>query len=81
MITNNTELYTVLDELVAELAQLGASKLVFALETALGVSSLPGEVLGEVRIQLLRVRESRFFENAAVSSKVDASLRYIEEVL
>ena len=81
MITSNAELYTVVDELVAELAELGAREQVFALETALGISSLPGEVLGELKNQLVRIRESPFFRKPSIKSKVDASIEYIEDAL
>ena len=81
MINNNSDLYAVLDELVSVLAELGASELVSALETSLGISSLPGEVLGEIRIRLIRVRESPFFENSTVQSKVSPCIKYIDRVL
>lgn len=48
MISNNSELYDTVRSLIRQLTAAGEVKWSFALSDALSISSVPGEVLGEI---------------------------------
>jgi hypothetical protein len=81
MIRSNQELYGIVTELAKQLGDIGEGRLATGLRDALTVSTLPGEVLGEVRMELQRAVASSAYYRLDIRSRVDDSLRYIDSVL
>lgn len=59
MILSNSDLYVTVKAISEELQQAGEEQWSVALSDALSVSTIPGEVLGEIRLQLQRLRSSQ----------------------
>lgn len=81
MIKNNADLYATVDQLIATLLHEGEQRLASVLRDALGISSLPGEMLGETRVRLKEVRQSPHYRRLDIRSKVDDAVKYIDGVL
>lgn len=81
MITTNQDLYGVVREIIDALKQAGEAELAGDLQGALSISSLPGEVLGETRLQLERVKKSRVSDRVDIRRAVDEAMRYIRSAL
>jgi hypothetical protein len=80
-IQDNRELYAVVLELCESLQELGADALAVDLKGALSVSSLPGEVLGEIRLSLQRIREHEAYARLDVRRRVDDGIAYVDKAL
>ncbi len=80
MITTNIDLYSAVLELSRVPKDTSEVELASELEGTLRISSLPGEILGEVRIQLLRVQDTPM-RRVEVRAKVDEVLRSIGYVI
>jgi len=80
-IRNNADLWASIDGLMAVLSAAGEPRFAAALGRALGISSLPGEILGETRLELRRVRSSPLYSRLDVRARVDEALRYIDSIL
>jgi hypothetical protein len=76
-IKNNQELYATVRELAASLDELGAAQLASELRGALAISSMPGEILGETRLVLQRVRDHEAYQLLAVRRRVDEGIDYV----
>ena len=81
MITTNQELYDVVGDLMNALRKAGEPNLSEGLHSALSISTLPGEVLGEIRLQLERVKGSRPYDQIHIRRAVDEAIRYINGAL
>jgi hypothetical protein len=81
MIGSNDALYTKVEELSQILDRAGEGALASGLRDALAAGSLPGEILGETRIALRRVRTSPLYQRLDVRSRVDEGIRYVDSVL
>jgi len=80
MIRTNNDLYQAVNELIRTLDNTGEQELASGLHDALGISSLPGEILGEIRLQLRRLSES-LCSRIDIQAIVDDSVHYIDSVL
>ena len=60
MISNNNDLYDTIQSLSNQPSDAGAKGWSAALNNALSISSVPGEVLGEIRVQLQKLRSVEF---------------------
>jgi hypothetical protein len=80
-IHDNQELYSVVLDLCKSLKELGANGLAADLQGALSVSSLPGEVLGEIGLSLKRVRDHEAYRRLEVRRRVDDGIAYVERAL
>ena len=76
-ISNNHELYSSVREIAKALEDAGAQNLANELRQALTVSSMPGEVLGEVRLALQRVRSHEIYHRLNVRQHVDEGIEYV----
>ena len=81
MFRDNQELYDVIRALIRTFSEHGEQCFASALSDAMGISSMPGEVLGELRVQLRHARTSQLSTRLDVRSKIDESIRYIDAVL
>jgi hypothetical protein len=80
-ISNNHELYEVVREAVEVLRDAGASELASDLQLALTISSMPGEILGEIRLVLRRIRSHPSYERIDVRRRVDDGMQYLDRAL
>jgi hypothetical protein len=81
MIQSNADLYVTMEQLIATLLREGEVRLASQLRDALGISSLPGEILGETRLQLKEIRRTPYYGRVDIRSKVDEAVKYIDRVL
>lgn len=81
MIGSAGELFEAVGELAAELRRLGDEQAARDLAGALAASTLPGEVLGEVRVELLKVEQSRAAQTVHVRAACKEAIAYIDRVL
>ena len=58
MISNNSELYDAVEKLSKALQNAGQQQWSQSLNDALSISSVPGEILGEIRLQLRNRKET-----------------------
>jgi len=80
-IENNNALYASVRMLCRILDELNATDLVSDLRGTLSVSSLPGEVLGEIRLSLRRVHDHKVYSRVDVGRHVDEGIAYINKTL
>ncbi len=80
-IDNNEKLYETVRELGMALQDAGAADVASELHSALRISSMPGEVLGEVRIALQRVRTHTAYGRLDIRKRVDEGIAYVNRAL
>jgi len=80
-IEDNNALYASVLELCRILEELGATALAGDLRGALSVSSLPGEVLGEIRLSLWRIHDDKVYSRVDVRRQVNEEIAYINKTL
>jgi len=76
-INNNQELYATVREVAASLDEVGATQLSSELRGALAISSMPGEILGETRLVLQRVRDHAAYRRLDIRRRVDEGIEYV----
>ena len=81
MISNNYELYESIGALSQKLRSVGEWKWSSLLDDALSISTLPGEVLGEIRLQLLNLRDSEIPSGLELNAQIDDCLSYLNRIL
>jgi hypothetical protein len=80
-IADNQELYEAVRETVAALREADASELASDLQSALTISSMPGEILGEIRLVLRRIRAHPIYKRLDVRRRVDDGVDYVDRAL
>jgi len=80
-IRNNDELYRVITQLCQALSRQEAHAEGRALNGTLGISTLAGEGLGELRHQLICIRKSDVYRGADVHLLVEEAIEYINSAL
>ena len=79
IITSNQDLFRIARETAAHLREQGFTKEAQGLENATTISTLPGEILGEIRLVLKAISKSQLpFE---LSTEINAQVAYIDTVL
>ena len=81
MVLNNADLYTTVQALSKELRKAGEEQWSSALNDAMSISTVPGEVLGETRLQLQKLQTSQVPAIQALKWQVDEALSYLDKVL
>jgi hypothetical protein len=81
MIINNNDLYAAVKGISSELQQAGEAEWSLTLREALSISSVPGEILGEIRLQLQLLRASETALRLDLGWQIDEMLSYLNEVL
>jgi hypothetical protein len=80
-IRDNSDLYTAVRELCRILDGLGSTTLSENLRGALSISSLPGEVLGEIGLAMKAIRDDVSYSQLEVRTRVDECLAYVNRAL
>jgi glycogen debranching enzyme len=80
-IAGNQDLYVAVRETVAALRDARESELASELLNALAISTMPGEILGEIRLVLQRVRAHPVYKSLDVRRRVDDGIDYVDRVL
>jgi hypothetical protein len=81
MISNNYELYESIGSLSQKLRSFGEERWSSLLDDALSISSLPGEILGEIRLQLFNLCDTEIPARLELKAQIDESLSYLDKVL
>lgn len=81
MITNNAELYSAVKALSTTLHDAGYEQWSADLTDALAISTLPGEILGETRLQLQKLKLSKLPKVLGIKGQVDEALSYLNKIL
>lgn len=69
-ITSNQELFRRIAEVARILRDLGARDFAGDLEAAVKVSSVPGEVLGEINLELFKLQSTEWWKHPQVEPRV-----------
>ena len=81
MISSNTELYVAVERLSRALQDAGQQQWGESLNGAMSISSVPGEVLGEIRLQLRNLRETQIPDRLGLTPQLSEALAYLERIL
>lgn len=81
MIKSNAELYASVEAIRTELDSVGEKEWSSALAEALSISTMPGEILGETRLQLRRLRRTNIPGNFGLEGRIDEALCYLDSIL
>ena len=79
-INNIEDFYSGIESLIVELRAAGEEAWSSALDRAMSISSASGEVLGELKLQLKRLKASRVPEGLNLKSQVDEALSYLDRI-
>lgn len=81
MISNNKDLFVQVDKLIKHLEKMGLTMLSAELRDALRMSTLPGEILGELRIVLKKTYGSNELGREQIRNNINEMVNYIDSVL
>ena len=81
MISSNTDLYDLVRTLSAELKQAGEEEWSSRLSMSLSAGSMPGEVLGEIRLQLRDLYDSDVSRRLNQRSRIKEALKQLDRAL
>ncbi len=80
-IHDNNDLYATVRELCRILESLGSTVYSENLRGALSISSLPGEVLGEIGLSMKAIRGNAVYSRLEVRMRVDEAIAYVNKAL
>jgi hypothetical protein len=78
---NNADLFKFVNELVFDLKQLDEGDLAQGVESALYISTVPGEVLGQLRIELNKLVRRTESSGVPDRARIVEAIRYLDKVL
>jgi hypothetical protein len=78
-ITYNQDIYDNVDVIIKQLKEIGENDWAFSLSEALQISYMPGEILGELRFELTKFRETHVIKPLSIKDDVNELLRCIDE--
>lgn len=81
MLASNAELYTMVKALSTTLREAGYEQWSANLTDALTISTVPGEILGETRLELQKLKGTMLPKLLGINDKVDEALSYLNRVL
>ncbi len=81
MISNNSELYDAVAGLSKALKDAGQQQWGESLNDAMSISSVPGEILGEIRLQLRNLQKSGIPDRLGLTPQLSEALAYLEQML
>lgn len=81
MILDNTDLYAKIQALSNELREAGEARWSSELNDALVISSVPGEILGETRLRLQKLRACQIPSVLGLKWRVEEALSYLDGIL
>jgi len=79
--SSNYDLYESMRKLISDLYDEGAEELAGCLSDAMSISSIAGEVLGEIRLALLKIRQHLLYKRVDIRTGVDEGIEYVDNVL
>lgn len=77
---DNAELFRTVDDIISYLKLSGRNDNAVRLEESLSVSTVPGEILGEIRLTILEISQERF-NDQKIEQKVTSALEYLNDIL
>lgn len=81
MISDNQDLYQTIQVISNQLRDAGEVAWSAALNDALSISSVSGEILGETRFQLQHLRASQIPLRLGLAWQIDEALAYLDNIL
>jgi len=81
MISSNSELYDAVEKLGKALENARQQQWSESLNDALSISSVPGEILGEIRLQLRNLKETEIPDRLGLTPQLSEALGYLEKIL
>lgn len=81
MINNNSDLYQIVRELCRILSERGSVSLSNKLSDALSISSLPGEVLGDIGLALKCIINEPVCTDTEISNRVEDIQLYLSRAI
>ena len=78
---NNTELYDTVEKLSKALQDAGQQLWSESLRDAMSISSVPGEILGEIRLQLRNLRGTQIPDRLGLNPQLSEALAYLDRIL
>jgi hypothetical protein len=79
IILNNNDLYNAVLSTISRLEALGMEAVAKELRAALSISSMPGEILGEIRAVLQRITNEK--TAGEISYEIESEITYVDSVL
>jgi hypothetical protein len=77
---DNCDLFAIIKEIVLALMTVGENDFSHKLEEALSISTVTGEILGEIRLQLQEIPQDILIASQ-VEQKVNSALKYLDKIL
>jgi hypothetical protein len=81
MISSNQDLYNGLEKLSIQLERSGGKDQSAKLKDAMAISSVPGEILGEIRLELRKLSTTTLGKEAEFDKKIRDMLSYLDKIL
>ncbi len=81
MISNNKDLFERTEELIALFEKKNMKAFAQDLKNAMSSSTLPGEVLGEMRLTMEKIARTKDLSDKDICAKIEQSLQYLNKVL
>jgi hypothetical protein len=81
MISNNTDLYDLVRSLSAELKQAGEEQWSSRLIKSLSNGTMPGEILGDIRLLLRELYDSDVSQRLNQRSRIKEALKQLDRAL
>jgi hypothetical protein len=78
---NNEEFFNFIEKLVEELETKGEEYTVEAIRSAEEISTVTGEVLGALRLELRKLCDKKIYLHLNSKAEVEQALNYLDKVL
>ncbi len=81
MVSNNAHLYATIQALSNELRKAGEEEWSCQLTDAMSISTVTGEILGEIRLRLQKLEATQVPDVVGVKSQLMEALSYLNRIL
>lgn len=81
MISSNQDLYKELEKLTIQLESIGGKAQSEKLKDAMAISSVPGEILGEIRRELRQLSKTDLGKKTELTETIQDMLSYLDGIL
>jgi hypothetical protein len=78
---SNKDLYDEVDRIATALVNAGETQRATDLRECLSISTVPGEILGTLRVNLQQLRREKAPTSLQLREPIDNALRYLDRVL
>ncbi|MCP4142613.1 MAG: hypothetical protein GY755_20430 [Chloroflexi bacterium] len=79
--SSNTDLYAFIDRLIDKLQKTGESFWVSEFQDAIAISSMPGEILGAIRLSLLKFQKTDVFTKTKMNTDIQEAIKSLDKAL